>query len=242
MMFRVARFVSPALAVVALGAANSASAQLAAKSPFMPPQAAAAGPTAGAPLEYRGYIETSEGTQYRLYDPAKKVGIWVKLNEKNPDFDVLAKQHDGGQKTLTIEHQGKTLTLAEREAKVVSAGAVPAPMPVNLAAPVAAPAAANVAPAVTQSVVLNPTPADEQRRLDAVAAEVARRRALREQATQQMNQGVTPQVTLPQGVQSAPGMQTQRPPGNFQPQNDPNQRMRVPPQTQPGTTNRQRGY
>jgi hypothetical protein len=193
----------------------------------MPPQASAAGPTPGAPLEYRGFIETSEGMRYRIYDPAKKVGVWVKLNEKNPDFDVVAKQHDDGQKTLTIEHQGKTLTLAEREAKVVSSGAVPTPMPVAAAVANAAPT--NVAPAVTQSVVLNPSPADEQRRLDAVAAEVARRRALREQATQQINQGVAPQVAVPQ----AP-IQNQRAPGNFPPQNNQNQQMRVP-QSQPGT-------
>jgi hypothetical protein len=42
-----------------------------------------------------------------------------------------------------------------------------------------------VSNAITQSVVANPTPADEQRRLEAVAAEVRRRRALREQASLQ---------------------------------------------------------
>jgi hypothetical protein len=112
------------------------------------------------------------------------------LNERNAEFDVVARQHDELQKTLTIEHQGKTLTLAMREPKVVSAGnagAMPAPPPVP--APVPTP---NVLPAVTQSVVLNPTAADEQRRLEAVAAEVARRRALREQATLQVGQGTPP--------------------------------------------------
>ena len=58
----------------------------------------------------------------------------------------------------------------------------------------------NVPAAVTQAVVLNPTPADEQRRLDAVAAEVARRRALREQASQQMGQGVPPAGAAPQAM------------------------------------------
>ena len=184
--------------------------QLASKSPFMPPQAPGNAPTAGAPLEYRGYIETGDGVQYRIYDPARKLGTWVKLNERNSELDVVAKQYDTGQRTLTLEHQGKTLTLAEREAKVVSSGnaqqAVPPPMP--------APPPANVAPAVTQSVVLNPTPADEQKRLEAVAAEVARRRALREQATQQMSQGQQPQVAVPQ-----PPMQPQvQPPARPVPQ------------------------
>ena len=157
---------------------------------------------------------TSEGTQYRIYDPAKKAGTWVKLNERNPEFEVIAKEHDGDLNTLTIEHQGRTLKLAERESKIVSAGnaALMPPQPVPLPAP--APAA-NVAPAVTQTVVVNPTPADEQKRLEAVAAEVARRRALREQASQQMSQGAQPQVTLPQ---VAPQQVQQRPlPGNYSP-------------------------
>lgn len=180
-----------------------ADAQLTAKSPFMPPQGAAgSAPTAGAPLEFRAYLTTSEGTMYRIYDPAKKTGTWIKLNERNADFDVIAKQHDSEHKTLTIEHQGKTLTLAERESKVVSSGTAAQAMP-----PSVVPVQANVAPAVTQSVVLNPTPADEQRRLDAVAAEVARRRALREQATQQLNQGAAAQIAVPQPVQAAPQMQ-----------------------------------
>lgn len=172
------------------------------RSPFLPAQAAGvAAPTPGAPLEYRGYMVTSEGTQYRLVDPAGKKGAWVKLNERNPDLEVIAKQYDDTHRTLTVEHQGRTLTLAEREAKVVSGGAppvLPAP-PVNAAPP----PPANVAPAVTQSVVVNPTPADEQRRLEAVAAEVARRRALREQAAQQVNQGQTT-VVAPAPAAPAP--------------------------------------
>ena len=54
----------PRLAVaLALGAAAAQMpAQIAAKSPFMAPQAAANNaPTAGAPLEFRALIETAEG-------------------------------------------------------------------------------------------------------------------------------------------------------------------------------------
>jgi hypothetical protein len=208
-------------------------AQIAPKSPFMPPQGAnAAGPTAGAPLEYRGYLETGAGRLFRIYDPSKKASTWVKVDERNADFGVMAKQYDEGQKTLTIEFQGKTITLAEREAKVVSSGAAPAAIP-----PTIAPIPTNVSPAVTQAVVLNPTPADEQRRLDAVAAEVARRRALREQATQQVSQGTAPQVALPQAIQ--PPVQPQRTappqaPTNYQQQNQMNQRRG--PAAQSGTT------
>lgn len=209
------------LALVALSAfaACDAAGQVASRSPFVPPQTAGAksGPTEGAPLEYHGFIQTGEDVRYRIYNPAKKAATWVKIDERNPDFDVVAKQHDGEHKTLTIEHAGRTLTLAERKSKIVSSGnaAQAMPPPPQLNQPV-------VAPAVTQSVVLNPTPADEQRRLEAVAAEVARRRALREQATQQISQGNAPQVVIPQ---TPPGQPQQRnlqqlPQGNFR--GDPN--------------------
>jgi hypothetical protein len=190
-------------AALALGVAIPLQAQLASKSPFLPPQAAAqAGPTAGAPIEFRAYMSTSEGMLYRIYDPSKKAGTWVKLNERNSDFDVVIKSHDDNAGTITVEHAGKTLTLAPREAKVVSAGSA-----AGIAPPPPAPPA-NVPAAVTQAVVLNPTPADEQRRLEAVAAEVARRRALREQATQNTN----PQVAQPVQPQVQPQAQPQKAP------------------------------
>ncbi len=179
----------------------------------MPVTAAGAAPvpTAGAPLEFRGYMDAGDGLLFRLFDPARKTGVWLHLNEKNDEFEVVAKQHDPAQKTLAIEHQGRTLTLAMREAKVVSSGnaAQMIPPPPPSVAPAGPP---NVGAAVTQTVVLNPTPADEQRRLEAVAAEVARRRALREQATQQISQGnIAPQKFMPPGLPGAPG--GGRPPG-----------------------------
>lgn len=181
---------SIALAGCALVAAAPLAAQLAEQSPFLPPQGATpVAPTQNQPLEYRGYIETGEGVQYRIYDPAKKAGTWATANEADPNFGVTVKNYDADRKVLTVEHEGRTLTLPEREAKVVSSGA-PAqivPPPMTLPAP-------NVAPAVQQTVVMNPTPADEQRRLEAVAAEVARRRALREQAARQMQGNAVPPV------------------------------------------------
>jgi len=210
------RFAVAALAALAGGAAVG---QVASRSPFLPPQTAESksGPTEGAPLEYHGFIQSGDDVRYRIYNPAKKAATWVKIDERNPDFDVVAKQHNDENKTLTIEHAGRTLTLAERKSKIVSSGnaAQAMPPPPQLTQP-------TVAPAVTQSVVLNPTPADEQRRLEAVASEVARRRALREQATQQINQGVVPQAGIPQApaVQPPPRTIQQLPQGNIR--GDPN--------------------
>lgn len=169
---------------------SRAFAQLAASSPFLPQGTAGAAATTNGPLEYGGYLDTPEGERlYRVNDPARKIGAFLKRGERHDGLGVLVKQPDDDRNTLTVEHDGKTLTLERRKAKIVSAGppAMVMPPPVPAVAP-------NVAPAVTQSVVVNPTPADEQRRLEAVAAEVARRRALREQAGQQLSQ---PVQTLP---------------------------------------------
>ncbi|MBL9189595.1 MAG: hypothetical protein JNK23_19095 [Opitutaceae bacterium] len=164
-----------------LGGGVVAHAQLASKSPFMPAQAGgAAAPAANAPIEYRGYLEIGGVRQFRLYDPEKKASVWVQLNERNTDLGVLAKEHDADAGTLTVEHRGTVHRLPIRVGKILAGSAPPPPMPATLPS--------NVAPAVVQSVVVNPTPADEQRRLESVAAEVARRRALREQATQTVNQ------------------------------------------------------
>jgi hypothetical protein len=171
-----------------------AGAQLAAISPFLPAQASrGSAPTAGAPLEYRGFSETSEGLRFRVVDPARKAGVWVRLNERDDDLGVVVKQHDADAETVTVEQQGRTFTLALHSSKIVSSGAAmpnmamvqqsmpPPPLPTN-----------NV-----------PAQAIQQAQLEAVAAAVAQRRALREQATQQVNQGVpiAPQVIQQQQQQ-----------------------------------------
>jgi hypothetical protein len=91
-----------------------------------------------------------------------------------------------------VEQEGRTLNLEIRKAKVVSSGSAAAMVP-----PVVQPMPGNMNPAVVQSVVPNPTPADEQKRLEAVAQEVARRRALREQATNQLQAMPAPAVIPP---------------------------------------------
>lgn len=212
-----AAFLAGALCAAAFGQGGT-------RSPFLPAQTGTGNaPTQGAPLEYRGYLVTGEGVQYRIYDPARKAGAWVRLNERNADFDVIAKKHDSDHNQLVIEHQGRELKLAEREPKIVSAGsgvlsAPPAPGPSAVPAP-----ASNVAPAVTQTVVVNPSPQDEAKRLEAVASEVARRRALREQAVQQPAPG-TPGVVVPQlqpPPVNFPGGQNQFNPGAQRPMNAP---------------------
>lgn len=173
-------------------AASQAAAELIKVSPFLPPQSAVAAPTQNAPLEYRGSMEVDNVEQYRIVDPSRKVGTWLKVGERDDNLNLVLKQHDADRETVVVEQGGQTMTLAMKAAKVVSAGHVP-----QMVAPAVPQPAPNVSPAVLQTVVPNPTPADESRRLEAVAAEVARRRALREQAAQQAAQNAAGAVPPP---------------------------------------------
>jgi len=178
-------FASPSL-WLAIGLAGSlrAAPPIASRSPFLPPENSPVEKTeaGAASLEFRGFVDVGGGKQFRLFDPAKKQGVWVRLNERSSEFEAVIRQHNEGEESVSVEHQGRTVTLAMRKAKIVADASAPAAPP-----PSVAPAgpAITVTPAVTQTVMVNPSPADEQRRLEAVAAEVNRRRALREQAMRQ---------------------------------------------------------
>lgn len=166
----------PAVATVA-----SAASSLAGPSPFAPPATAteAAAPTPDATLELRGIMASGDSYMFSIYDSTKRISTWLGLNEIGREFVV--RSYDDARDTVTVDHAGRTLTLALKTAKVA-------------AAPVVAPSAANFAPPppapqpIGGPVVLNPTPADEQRRLEAIAAEVNRRRMIRQQALQASRQ------------------------------------------------------
>lgn len=158
-----------------LGAAPSVSPV----SPFLPPDtpAAVAGSAAsqGAPIEFRGVVVIGGRQRFNFFDPARKQSAWVGLAEPGMPYRVTA--YDTARERVTVEVGGRVLELALEKTKIASSPP-PANVPVAGATP-AAPAAAAV-PGVAP-VVLNPTPADEAKRLEAIAAEVRRRRALRQQ-------------------------------------------------------------
>jgi hypothetical protein len=153
---------------LAAGAAES----LAARSPFLPPASAAAtAPTKDATIELRGIMEGDHGPMFSIYDATRHTSSWAGLNETG--FDFLIRSYDAAKDTVAVDYQGRLLTLALHTAKIASAPAHSATAP--SAGPIGGP------------VVLHPTAADEQRRLQAIAAAVNRRRLLRQKALQQGN-------------------------------------------------------
>jgi hypothetical protein len=185
-----------------------AASDITADSPFLPPSngAAATAVTEGAPIELHGVMTTAEGTSFSIYDTAKKSAQWVRINQAGAPFVIRSHSIVDGNDEVKIDYQGSSLTLALKTPKI---GAMARNNPVM---------AANQPPggfnrpggppnAITQTVVVNPTPADEAARLQAVVEAVAARRAARNQAVQQ---GGVPPPAVQQPVQPAGNQQGQR--------------------------------
>lgn len=141
-------------------------------SPFLPPSGS--GPVApvteNSPLELRGIMDSANGYIFGLFDPVKRKAAWVKLNEDGQDFTVRA--HDVANNSVTVEYQGRTMTLAMKVPKIETVAHLEVPPMPNMA---------------EQPQVQAPA-ADEERRLERVAAEVRRRRAQRQSAAQRQQQ------------------------------------------------------
>ncbi|HEU5081274.1 MAG TPA: hypothetical protein VFT72_18825 [Opitutaceae bacterium] len=165
-----------------LGASSLRAEGVNTRSPFMSDSGATtAAPTENAPLELRGIVTTKSGPLFGLYDPTKKQSVWAGLNEQGSDFTV--RSYDANNDIVTVDYQGRTLNLPLKAAKVESLGAIPNPALVgNMNRPGQPPS-----PALTAS------PQDEARRLEGVAAEVRRRRMMRQAAAQQNGAGPQPQ-------------------------------------------------
>lgn len=211
----------PLFAVGLIFLAGPARAQLAANSPFLPPPgSAAAAPVENRSIELRGIMPVGPAVKFCIYDTARKTSTWAGLNETGYDFTLKA--HDPEHDTVTVEQGGRTFTLSLRDAKVASAGQAVAPMPV--ASPILVASAINRPNPMAQTAGLNSPPAD------ALAADVARRRAIREQSSAQPGQ-VAPPAPVVQPVQAVPPAQRpqrQMPPQGNAPRNQTPVRPRTP--------------
>ena len=161
-------WLSLGLSLGALSASAAISLEgLTTNSPFLQRSSTFATPThsEASTLEFRGVISTSAGTLFGLYDRTRNQGAWVRQNETGAVFNVLA--YDTANAVVTVDYQGQKLSLALSSAKIETAA--PSLVPVIAAAPLTTPAT---------PFVNGANPAD-QRKLESIAAEVRRRRALR---------------------------------------------------------------
>lgn len=120
-------------------------------------------------LELHGVFVDQGEVFFSLYETSSRSARWVGLNETGNPFTV--RSYDATKAEVKVLYQGHEISLGLKQAKVV---ALVAPPPVPAAGPVPAPAVAVVSG--------TGTPNDEAIRLAAIAQEISRRRALRQQA------------------------------------------------------------
>ncbi len=160
-------------AVTAASAAPVSLDGLVSESPFVLKQAESAAPvTENATVEFRGVIATKEGVLFGLYDRTKNLGAWVRQDDKSGDFKVS--NYDPSGDVVTVDYQGQKFTLPLSSSKIGAAAPTPLPV-VNNGQP------GNPGARVTAVPQPGGRPNDQQR-LESVAAEVRRRRALRQAA------------------------------------------------------------
>lgn len=167
--FRILLPIWPLLACASLSGAVSLD-DLVKSSPFMPgdqANAAVTAPTENAAVEFRGMISTKDGVLFGLYDRTRQTGAWVRKEDVGADFVVHS--YDVANDMVSVDYHGQkfNLTLSSAKIGMAMASALPAPGVVGPPQPDGAPGVARV---------------DDTRRLESIAAEVRRRRALRQGA------------------------------------------------------------
>jgi hypothetical protein len=147
----------------------------AARSPFLPPAVEAASEAQAevvedAELQFCGIFGDGDEKRFLIYNVTTRRSSWLKLDEEGPD-ELFVQHYDPDQSTVNVRQGGRALTLALQGARIAGGGSSAAAAPVALTG--------NAQQDLVNTVKVNPTPADERRRLEAVAAEVRRRRAAR---------------------------------------------------------------
>lgn len=122
------------------------------------------------PVEFRGVFAEGGEFFFNLYIAANTRSEWLGMDETYGE-KLTVKTYDADKQQLTVDYQGKMLTLTLGSAKRVLTAAAPS----------------NPAPAAAQPTnpTVQPAPAiTDQERLSKIADEIRRRRALRQQALQ----------------------------------------------------------
>jgi len=127
--------------------------------------------TATQPLEFRGVLEENGQQIFSIYDTATKRSRWVGINAASDDFVV--KSYDAGANSISLDQHGRVLALTLKTGPKVVQN-MPPPMPVGMQ-----PGANGLPGQVMPNNAMGKGP--EAQRLQQIAEEIRRRRALRQQ-------------------------------------------------------------
>lgn len=189
-----------ALSLLLVGAGTGLRAEVSTVSPFLPPGGAPTGGQEGGALEFRGVMVANGESYFNILDTSSKKSAWVSINQGGRDYVVRSYDISSQTDAVVVDYQGRQIKLVLVKPKTgkaagapiaPQAGAMgPRPMGPNQQGPVS-------------PVVLNPTPADEAKRLEDFRNEVLRRRLQRQQDADQKSGSAQPPPPPPQGGQRA---------------------------------------
>ena len=151
------------LGLGALGARGMDLNSLVERSPFAPPRGQVVEQTneVQPQLEFRGIATDEGGTIFSVYDIAASRGYWLREGEVGA---LAVKSYSLADRQIVVEQGGRMLSLQLKRASILAGAVMAIPMPANNSGQANRPAT---------------NPAADGTRLEAVAAEVRRRRALR---------------------------------------------------------------
>lgn len=190
----------PLLAIAAGALPIRAGSTLLENSPFLPPNTSAGAAQEASPLELRSILRAGGDFEFSLYDPAKKLSTWARLNE--PGHDFIVKAYDPQKEMVTVERRSRTYKLALKEAKILPLAVVSSQTPGMAGMPPGmTPGSGPMGPGAPGQMgpipmggrgPIGPAPSLSPEQLRSLEAEINRRRELRRQAAAQP--GSTPQA------------------------------------------------
>ena len=167
------------LALVIILVVSAARAGVSTESPFAPRGFGVAA-ASNSPIELRGITSDEHGMRFAIYDPAKKEGAWVRIDEKGQSYVV--RSYDAESNRINVDYQGRTQLLTLAEPKFAPSKTVPMILPgmapQQMQAQPGSKAELKQQQRSAQQQQAQASPA-ESARLEAIRAEIARRRGQR---------------------------------------------------------------
>ena len=98
-----------------LAASVTALAGVSTESPFAPRGFGPNGVASNSPIELRGITSDERGMRFAIYDPAKKEGAWVRIDEQSQPYVI--RSYDAATNHIVVDYQGRSQTLALADPK-----------------------------------------------------------------------------------------------------------------------------
>jgi hypothetical protein len=153
----------------------------------------------GDPFEFRAVLGEDKEVLFSIYETATRRSNWVELNDPVNGFAV--KSYDPAKESITVDYQGKSLTLAIKRAPAVAQVMQQPPQPQQPPSPNGA--VPTPGRFMGEGGPVGPTAVDQQR-IQQIQEEIRRRRALRSQASVPGGTATGPQPNYGGGPQLQP--------------------------------------